>query len=62
MAAVFKMRSEENRKVLLLGDAGSRNGTSVNGNRMTGGLCAKIHNNAKIQLGQCVFTLTTKTE
>lgn len=60
--AVFKMRSEENRKVLLLGDAGSRNGTSVNGNRMTGGLCAKIHNNAKIQLGQCVFTLTTKTE
>lgn len=60
--AVFKMRSEENRKVLLLGDAGSRNGTSVNGSRMTGGLCAKIHNNAKIQLGQCVFTLTTKTE
>ncbi len=58
--AVLKVRADEKGEMLLLGDAGSTNGTWVNGRRLYKDECAKVKLGQTLQLGRCTFTISTK--
>ncbi len=58
--AVLKVRTDEKGEILLLGDAGSTNGTWVNGRQLFENECTKVKRGQKVQLGRCTFTISTK--
>lgn len=58
--AVLKVRTDEKGELLLLGDAGSKNGTWVNGRRLCNTECAKVKLGQTVQLGRCTFSVSTK--
>lgn len=56
--AVFKVRClDGGHSVLLLGDAGSSNGTWLDGTRLQGDNCMKVRQGSKIQLGKVAITV-----
>ncbi len=56
--AVFKVRAAESGYVLLIGDAGSTNGTVVDGIRLTKNQSLKVQNDTRINIGNCSFTIS----
>lgn len=56
--AVFKVRAAEDGYVLLIGDAGSTNGTVIDDIRLTENQSLKVQNDTRINIGDCSFTLS----
>ncbi len=56
--AVFKVRAAEGGYMLLIGDAGSTNGTVIDGIRLTENQSLKVQNDTRINIGNCCFTIT----
>lgn len=57
--AMFKLRRKaDNSSILLIADAGSTNGTIVDGVRLNVNEGVHLHNGAKITMGNCHFTVT----
>ena len=56
--AVFKVRAAEDGYVLLIGDAGSTNGTIIDDIRLTENQSLKVQNDTRINIGDCSFTLS----
>ena len=56
--AVLKLRKDGHGFMLLMGDAGSTNGTYIEGRRVSNGDCIKVRQNMRVQLGNCHFTIS----
>ncbi len=56
--AVFKVRSAEAGYVLLIGDAGSTNGTVINDIRLTQNQSLKVEKDTRVNIGSCSFTIS----
>ncbi len=56
--AVLKIRRDEKGELLLLGDAGSTNGTWVDGTLLRKDECVKVKNDQTVVLGKCTFRIS----
>ncbi len=58
--AVLKVRRDENGEMLLMGDAGSSNGTCIDGVWLKADECVKIKWGQVVQMGNCTFRIIQK--
>lgn len=56
--AVFKVRSAEAGYVILIGDAGSTNGTIIDDIRLTQNQSLKVQKDTRVNIGSCSFTIS----
>ncbi len=56
--AVFKVRAAEAGYVLLIGDAGSTNGTIIDDIRLTQNQSLKVQKDTRVNIGSCSFTIS----